>query len=304
MAACDVSDAASVSGLIADLGPTRVRGIMHCAGSLSDGSLGTQDSAKLHMAWRGKVLGALNLHIATLPQPSPLEFFWIYGSSSALLGSPAECTYACANAAADALALFLRQIGVKATSLQWGTWTGLGFASQAFNAALATSGFPPISATQGDRLMTLLLNHVASLPPLLACIPVHWHTLASHGPTYLTQGSLSCCTPLLELSSRGDTEGPTPLQPATVTLQRWQGLDSREARLRMLEELLRDTIADVAGTQLGMEDDVIHAGVTSIQGMAVLGILTQQLQLRIKVRETFHPSHRNLTSSFSFSFSC
>jgi hypothetical protein len=278
VAKCDVSDYEAVSRLVTELSPDGVRGILHCAGALGDGSLSIQNADKLRGVWDGKVLGALNLHTATLSQPRPLDFFLIYGSSSALLGCPSEATYACANAAADFVAILRRQMGLCGTSLQWGAWTGVGFASQAFNQAVSLSGFPPITAAHGNKCLTLLLNHVASLPPVLGCMPVDWRTFAVTGPVYLTQGSMSNCDALLELASRS-----TPVQTVTETALRYQGLEDEGARLGMMEALLSDTICDVTGRRLEAEDDVLRAGVTSLQGIQILGHLTEALGIKFKV---------------------
>jgi len=60
--ASDASDPDSVNRLF-DEAPGGIRGIIHCAGALSDGRLSTQNADKLRVAWKGKVEGRCIVNI-------------------------------------------------------------------------------------------------------------------------------------------------------------------------------------------------------------------------------------------------
>ncbi len=73
-----------------------------------------------------KVRGALLLHQATLGRP--LDFFALFSSAAALLGSPGQGAYAAANSFLDALAHLRRAAGLPAVAFDWGPWQGAGLA--------------------------------------------------------------------------------------------------------------------------------------------------------------------------------
>ncbi|MCK8678421.1 type I polyketide synthase [Streptomyces lichenis] len=105
-------------------GGRRLRGVVHAAGVVEDATLGTLDAALLDRVWRGKAAGAWALHRATLT-PAP-DFFVLYSSVAALVGSPGQGAYAAANAFLDGLAAHRRALGLPATSIQWGAWREVG----------------------------------------------------------------------------------------------------------------------------------------------------------------------------------
>ena len=128
--ACDIADPKAVRALwrdtLAPLPP--LRGIVHSAGTLSDAVLGEQNAERFDRVAASKITGALNLHRASARDP--LDFFALYSSTSALLGSPGQANYAAANAFLDGLALHRRAIGLPATSIAWGAWGEIGMASR------------------------------------------------------------------------------------------------------------------------------------------------------------------------------
>jgi len=123
----DVSRADDVARLLAEtarLAP--LRGVVHAAGVLDDALLVQQAWERARGVLAPKVLGAWNLHAAT--RGAPLDFFVLYSSAAALLGSPGQGAYAAANAFLDALAHHRRARGLPALSVNWGPWAGEGMA--------------------------------------------------------------------------------------------------------------------------------------------------------------------------------
>src|SRR5262249_25379703 len=130
VAQADVADQAQLAAVLAcieeQLPP--LRGVIHAAGVLDDGLLEDYDAARLERVLAPKLAGSWNLH--TLTQGQPLEFFVLFSSAAALLGSPGQAAYGAANAVLDALAHYRRGLGLPALSLNWGPWAEVGMAAR------------------------------------------------------------------------------------------------------------------------------------------------------------------------------
>ena len=109
-----------------ELGP--LGGIIHAAGVLDDATLPSQAPAQFDTVTAGKVRGAW--HLDRLTQGRPLDFFILYSSLSAVLGSPGQANYAAANAMLDAIAAARVARGDQALSIAWGAWSGEGMAAE------------------------------------------------------------------------------------------------------------------------------------------------------------------------------
>ncbi len=106
----------------AELGP--VRGVIHAAGAIEDAVLERQTPAAFDRVLAPKVAGAWNLH--RLTRGLDLDFFVLYASAAALLGSAGQSAYTAACAFEDALAWHRRALGLPAVSIDWGPWDGIG----------------------------------------------------------------------------------------------------------------------------------------------------------------------------------
>jgi acyl transferase domain-containing protein len=102
-------------------------GVFHAAGLLLDGLAEKQSLATLQTVMAPKISGAWNLH--ELTSGLPLEIFVLYGSVSALIGSPGQGNYAAANAFLPALAAHRRAKGLPATCMEWGAFSDTGLAA-------------------------------------------------------------------------------------------------------------------------------------------------------------------------------
>ncbi|MGI9454936.1 MAG: SDR family NAD(P)-dependent oxidoreductase, partial [Aeoliella sp.] len=165
--------------LPAELQP--IGGVIHAAGVLADGVLADMSLPQLDKAMLPKTLGAWNLYTAT--KDAPLDFFLLFSSVAAILGSPGQGNYAAGNAALDALAHARRSEGLPATSINWGPWAGSGMAAQphddgAFDddpeAGIRSRGMDLLPATDGLALMGQLLNADAVQTTVM---DVYWEDL-------------------------------------------------------------------------------------------------------------------------------
>jgi acyl transferase domain-containing protein/acyl carrier protein len=127
---CDVSEAGQVDEMLRRVSESMppLRGIVHAAGGLDDGTIEQQTWSRFARVSAPKVLGAWNLHQRTLSLE--LDFFVLFSAAATLIGSPGQGNYAAANAFLDALAHYRRSIGLPALSINWGAWSETGMASR------------------------------------------------------------------------------------------------------------------------------------------------------------------------------
>ncbi|GLW63698.1 polyketide synthase [Actinomadura rubrobrunea] len=140
-------------------------GVVHAAGLLDDGLLLQLDRDRFRSVAAPKVAGAWNLHRATVDRD--LDFFVLFSSAAAVLGSPSQGNYAAANAFMDALAQLRRGRGLPAMSINWGPWSQIGLAATPDRGgALAAQGIVSLSPDQGVATLDRLLR----APTPQACV--------------------------------------------------------------------------------------------------------------------------------------
>ena len=147
-----------------------LRGVIHAAGILDDGILARLDDARLREVMAPKVDGAWNLH--TLTRDAPLDFFVLFSSAAALLGSPGQAHYAAGNAFLDALAWHRRAEGKPALSINWGPWAEVGLVNKPEqHRNLDRHGLIPIPVTDGVQTLARLLRSSATQVAVLRMDP-------------------------------------------------------------------------------------------------------------------------------------
>ena len=169
----DIASAEDVGRLferIAELPP--LRGVMHAAGVLDDGVILQQTPARFADVLAPKVRGSLLLHQASAALD--LDFFVLFSSVAAALGSPGQANYAAANSFLDALAAERRRRGLAGISLQWGPWQGAGMAAGQAE-VLAAQGIRTLPSALGRQLLSALAGAEA---PVLGVFSCDWPMLA------------------------------------------------------------------------------------------------------------------------------
>jgi NAD(P)-dependent dehydrogenase (short-subunit alcohol dehydrogenase family)/acyl carrier protein len=238
---CDAADRAALAGLLGSVAPDRpLSSVIHAAGILDDGVIGSLTADRMAAVLRPKVDAAWNLHELTLG--ADLDSFVLFSSASGQLGGAGQGNYAAANVFLDALAHHRRARGLPAVSLAWGMWeraSGMtGHLGEADLARIARGGLVPMPTAQGMALFDAAL--AADRPVLVPAV--------IDGPGLRGRESESVPAVLRSLVRGPVTRraaSAAPASPAT-SADRLAALDPAE-REQFVLALVREQVAVVLG---------------------------------------------------------
>ncbi|UBI35054.1 SDR family NAD(P)-dependent oxidoreductase [Streptomyces mobaraensis] len=185
VAACDVADREALAGVLAAIGEEfPLRAVVHAAGVLDDGLVGSLSVERLAAVLRPKVLGGWNLH--ELTAGLSLDAFVVFSSAAGVLGAPGQGNYAAANAFLDGLVESRVASGLPGAALAWGLWGEVGGMggglSEGDRARMARGGVLPLSTDEGLRLLGVGARADAALVPVRLDV----EALRAQGPSLPT----------------------------------------------------------------------------------------------------------------------
>ncbi|MGR3939495.1 type I polyketide synthase, partial [Streptomyces sp. BRA346] len=167
--ACDVADRDALAAALGTIPAEHpLTAVVHTAGVLDDGVIGSLTPERLTKVLRPKADAAWNLH--ELTRDLDLSAFLLFSSAAGVFGGPGQGNYAAANVFLDALAQHRAALGLPATSLAWGLWAGGGMGDTLDEAEITRmrrAGVPPLPVAEGLRLFDAALTvDAASLVPM------------------------------------------------------------------------------------------------------------------------------------------
>jgi acyl transferase domain-containing protein len=176
--ACDVSNREQVVALLEEVPKELPLGaVVHVAGTLDDGVIGSLSAERFDRVLAPKLDAAWHLHELTVEMD--LGAFVLFSSGAGVLGSPGQSNYAAANAFLDALAAYRRARGLTGTAIAWGLWeqeseltSGL---SDVDLSRLRRQGVVPIGSGEG-----LALFDRALATDRAQLVPIRLDTAALH----------------------------------------------------------------------------------------------------------------------------
>ncbi|WP_326835730.1 type I polyketide synthase [Amycolatopsis rhabdoformis] len=231
--AADLTSREATADLLAGLARP-VSAVIHTAGVLDDGVLGSLTPDRMTTVLRPKVDAAWHLH-ELVGAEAPLVLF---SSVSGTFGGPGQGNYAAGNAFLDALAQHRRAVGLPAVSLAWGPWASTAGMTATLSETdlrrISSSGIPELTAAEGTALFDAA---VTADGPVL-------HPIRLDLPALRAQGELPH---LLHALVRPSSRRAVATSAAAEGLAaRLAGL-STEDRLRELVDLVRTQVAIVLG---------------------------------------------------------
>jgi NAD(P)-dependent dehydrogenase (short-subunit alcohol dehydrogenase family)/acyl carrier protein len=294
LAQADVAQTEQVAHLLVEIERSMppLRGIVHAAGVLDDGILSRQEWKRFARVFAPKIQGAWNLH--ELTSRLPLDFFVLFSSTAALLGSPGQGNYAAGNAFLDALAYYRRAKGLCALSINWGAWAEVGMAAtqQGINERISLFGMEAIDPQQGLNALEQIWQQD---PVQMVVMPVDWRQM-------LDQLSGEAEPPLLSdlLQKVRAQQKDLPSAPQFDLLSKLdQALPN--SRRRVLVNLMCEQARRVLGLETDFELDVRQPlnelGLNSLMALELRKTLNSALGRTLPATVLFdHPTIEGLSN--------
>ncbi|MFG2992838.1 type I polyketide synthase [Streptomyces sp. NPDC048257] len=288
-AACDAGDRDALAAVLSAVPAAHpLTAVVHTAGVLDDGVIGSLTPQRLDTVLRPKADAALHLH--ELTRDLPLSAFVLFSAIAGTLGSAGQANYAAANVFLDALAQHRHDQGLPATSLAWGLWAdasgmtgGLG---EAHLRRMEQQGMGALSATEGMALLDAAL--AAGRPALVPArlnIP-GLRNAAGPGPVAPVFRSLLGTSGRRTAQTR--TDGGTPL---AERLTRLTGPEQDRALLDLVRAQVASTLGHASAEQVDPARAFKDLGFDSLTAVELRNRLGAATGLRLPTTLVFdHPT--------------
>ena len=239
--ALDVGDAEAMAVLMEKFGREwpPLGGIVHAAVAPTAAPLAEMPLDLFEAMYRTKVRAAHVLDALSVSQP--VEFFVVFSTTTALLGSVQLAHYAAANAALDSFACWRRTKGRPALSVNWGSWDQLQSVSEEDRIRIARGGLRPMATAVGLAALESLLAAGATRAIVA---DVDWSVLRAAYESRRRQPLLSRIGSIASERSAVEVNG---VSEDLSGLSRRLEQEPPEARRELLLDFIRAEVAAVLG---------------------------------------------------------
>jgi NAD(P)-dependent dehydrogenase (short-subunit alcohol dehydrogenase family)/acyl carrier protein len=231
----DISERRDAEKIFERIGESGVelRGVVHAAGTLDDGTLLQQTNERFVKVFAPKVQGSWLLD--EFSRKYPLDFFVLFGSAASVLGSAGQINHAAANGFLDALSHERQREGLPSITIAWGPWSEIGAAARLKDTGRAArSG---LRAFSPDKGIELLEQAISSGRPEVAALEIDWRAFLAH---VQPQGGAAFFEEVLPRASEDGSSGGT----ADELKSRLETTPA-ESRLSVIKQYVRARIVDV-----------------------------------------------------------
>lgn len=275
--ACDVTDESALAALLretAELMPP-LRGIVHAATVINDGMIRNMDAGQIRDVLAPKVLGALNLHRATISYP--IDLFVFFSSATTLFGNPGQSNYVAANTCLETLARHRRAVGLPATCVGWGAIDDVGYLARNERTKLALQNRMGGSALRSNIALAALETMLLADRSGLGVLELDWKALSRFLPSAGSPKFSDLARHAEDVDSDGDniedihrllTELPEAELQATFV----------EILKNEVGEILR-----VATDKIDPERSIYDMGLDSLMGVELVVALESRFGIRLPV---------------------
>ncbi|MFE7779434.1 type I polyketide synthase, partial [Streptomyces sp. NPDC057445] len=236
LVACDAADRTALAGALSAVPVGHpLTAVVHSAGVLDDGVIGSLTPERIDAVFRPKVDAALNLH--ELTATATLSKFVLFSSSAGVFGNSGQGSYSAANAFLDGLAVHRRGLGLPAQSLAWGLWDGEdGMAAELADGdrrRMSRTGVRPLSEKDGLALFDAAVGIEAP-----AVVPIRLDLKALADEPELP--------PLFSGLVRRPARRPAVADAAETLLRRLEGVPAEQREAELLD-VVRTHAAAILG---------------------------------------------------------
>ncbi len=247
-----------------------VRGILHAAMVIDDALISQLDPDRIARVMAPKVVGAWHLHERSLELD--LDFFVMFSSMAALLGSPGQGNYVAANSFLIALAAHRHRLGKPALAVDWGRIGDTGYVARNAEVGhrldrMGLLGMPVARATEMlGHLIVSDANHVG-------LVRVDWQAWTGTG-----DGSVpNRLSELSEGAAGASDRGRQGLGEILLSAPEGERLD-------LLVSMLRDQVANVlraSASDLDVERPLTDLGLDSLMAIDLINRIETEFEVAL-----------------------
>ena len=281
----DVTNTKEVKDAVAKVQDSKfpLIGVIHGAMVLDDEFILELDQERFDKVLLPKMLGAWNLHTATLG--IDLDDFICFSSFSAFIGAVKQSNYNAGNVFLDQLAYHRRSIGLPALTFNWGALSGAGFVArnEKTQQYLEMVG---LGSTNMEETLHLFSQGVLTSAKQLGCARCDWQALARFSPSV---GGSNMFLPVVPRSSTGggDSMAARILEAPA------------EKRMVMVEDLIAAQVGAVLGTDAGRIDKdtpLTNLGLDSLMAIELVNRIEEKLGMSMPMGSVLNgPNIRDLS---------